>query len=74
MYYSDYLLVHWMHYFWTPFIGYKKHLFLWKDTKNEIQRIFVSQMKVAVIFGILAIAYTLNNGLALTPPMVTVLE
>lgn len=60
--------------FWVPFIGFKNTPYLCQDTKNEIQRIFVNKMRAAVLLAILAIAYTLDNGLALTPPMVTILK
>lgn len=63
-----------MHHFWVPLIGFNNTPYLWQDTKNEIQRVFVNKMRAAVVFAILAIAYTLDNGLALTPPMVTILK
>lgn len=41
-----------------------------KGCKGKDNTIIVIKMKFVAILAILAVAYTLDNGLALTPPMV----
>ena len=44
-----------------------------KGSQSPLKKVVI-EMKAAILLAILAVAYTLDNGLALTPPMVCIFE